>query len=210
MKNFLLRSFYLIVTFLVLSIIYLSTIGLETDKFNDQIKDKIYKTNNSLEADLKKIKLTLDPINFKINVKTVGTNISYKGKNLPLEYINSEISILSLIKGKIVSTEIKISTRSVLLKDLVALTRTTLNKPELILLEKSINKGQAIINAEINLDDSGNIIGNYQINAILKDAKIGFLKNYNFDKINFSLNAKKDVFKFEDLSFSTSNTDFFF
>jgi hypothetical protein len=209
MKNFLLRSFYLIVTFLVLSIIYLSTIGLETDKFNDQIKDKIYKTNNSLEADLKKIKLTLDPINFKINVKTVGTNISYKGKNLPLEYINSEISILSLIKGKIVSTEIKISTRSVLLKDLVALTRTTLNKPELILLEKSINKGQAIINAEINLDDSGNIIGNYQINAILKDAKIGFLKNYNFDKINFSLNAKKDVFKFEDLSFSTSNTDFF-
>ena len=209
MKNFLLRSFYLIVTFLVLSIIYLSTIGLETDKFNDQIKNKIYKTNNSLDVDLKKIKLTLDPINFKINVKTVGTNISYKGKNLPLEYINSEISILSLIKGKIVSTEIKISTRSVLLKDLVALTRTTLNKPELILLEKSINKGQAIINVELNLDDSGNIIGNYQINAILKDAKIGFLKKYNFDKINFSLNAKKDVFKFEDLSFSTSNTDFF-
>ena len=209
MKNFLLRSFYLIVTFLVLSIIYLSTIGLETDKFNDQIKNKIYKTNNSLDVDLKKIKLTLDPINFKINIKTVGTNISYKGKNLPLEYINSEISILSLIKGKIVSTEIKISTRSVLLKDLVALTRTTLNKPELILLEKSINKGQAIINVELNLDDNGNIIGNYQINAILKDAKIGFLKKYNFDKINFSLNAKKDVFKFEDLSFSTSNTDFF-
>ena len=120
MKNFLLRSFYLIVTFLVLSIIYLSSIGLETDKFNDQIKDKIYKTNNSLDVDLKKIKLTLDPVNFKINSKTVGTNIYFKGKNLPLEYINSEISILSLIKGKIVSTEIKISTRSVLLKDLVA------------------------------------------------------------------------------------------
>ena len=111
MKNFLLRSIYLIITFLVLSVIYLSTIGIETDKFNNQIKDKIYKTNNSLDVDLKKIKLTLDPINFKINIKTVGTNISYKGKNLPLEYINSEISILSLIKGKIVSTEIKISTR---------------------------------------------------------------------------------------------------
>ena len=82
----------LILIFVVLLIIYLSVIGIETDKFNRQIKDKIYKVNNNLDLNLKKIKLTLDPINFKINAKTVGAIIYYSNKSLELEYIKTTVS----------------------------------------------------------------------------------------------------------------------
>ena len=209
MKNIFLRFFFLIIAILLLLVIYLSTLGLETDKFNKLIKNEINKSNKSLNIELKKIQLKLDPINFNFSAKTIGTKIFYKGKSLPLEYINAKISFLSLIKKKISSSKLEISTRSVLLKDLITLIRTTSNKPELFFLEESIKKGQVIIDIDLNLDDNGKIKQDYQINAILKDAKVGILKKYNFEIINFSLSANNNVFNFKDLSFTTNESDFF-
>ena len=82
MKKIILK--YLLITFGILLIIitYLSVIGLETEKFNNQIKSKIIQTNSSLDLELKKIKLTLDPLNFKINAKTIGAKIIYQKKKL--------------------------------------------------------------------------------------------------------------------------------
>ena len=54
---------------IIVFIIYLSLIGIETDRFNNQIKDKISENNRDLELELKKVKLTLDPFNFQFNAK---------------------------------------------------------------------------------------------------------------------------------------------
>ena len=40
-----------------LTIIFLSYFGIETDKFNDQIKERISLINKKIDIDLKKIKL---------------------------------------------------------------------------------------------------------------------------------------------------------
>ena len=109
---------------IIVLIIYFSLIGIETDRFNNQIKDKISENNNDLELKLKKIKLTLDPLNFKFNAKTIGAKIIYNKKIIEFESIKSQISINSLIKNKIVSSNLIISTKSVLLKDLVGFLRT--------------------------------------------------------------------------------------
>ena len=209
MNKFFLNFFFLIIAILVTFIIYLSTKGLETDSFNNQVKNAIYKSNNSLNVELKKIQLKLNPINFNINAKTVGAKISYKGISLPLEYIKIRIPVLSLIKKSITSSKLEIATRSILLRNLVGLIRSASNKPELILLEKSIKKGQAIINIDLNLDDNGKIKQDYQISAILKDAKVGILKKYSFEKINFLLNVNDNIFNFKDLSFTTNESDFY-
>ena len=55
---------------------YLSTIGIETDRFNNQIKDKIKSIDEKTVIQLKKIKLVLDPFKLKINIiKTIRDNI---------------------------------------------------------------------------------------------------------------------------------------
>ena len=56
MKKIITKYLTLVTFIIVLIILYLSTIGLETDKFNNQIKDKVTKTNKNLEIELKKIK----------------------------------------------------------------------------------------------------------------------------------------------------------
>ena len=202
---------YLAITtfIIVLIILYLSVIGLETDKFNNQIKDKVSKTNKNLEIELKKIKLTLDPFNFKVNAKTIGTNIIYRGNNLELEYIETHISLISLFKNKFSSSNLNLSTKSILLKDLVTFIRATTNKPELFILESAIKNGQVVADVEINFDENGKIKNDYKIRSILKNGKIKFLNIYNFEKINFNLDVKDNILDFKDLSFTTSKINFF-
>jgi hypothetical protein len=202
---------YLAITtfIIVLIILYLSVIGLETDKFNNQIKDKVSKTNKNLEIELKKIKLTLDPFNFKVNAKTIGTNIIYRGNNLELEYIETHISLISLFKNKFSSSNLNLSTKSILLKDLVTFIRATTNKPELFILESAIKNGQVVADVEINFDENGKIKNDYKIRSILKNGKIKFLNIYNFEKINFNLDVKDNILDFKDLSFTTNKTNFF-
>lgn len=209
MKKIIIKYLTLVTFIIVLIILYLSTIGLETDKFNNQIKDKVTKTNKNLEIELKKIKLTLDPFNFKIKAKTIATNIIYKGINLELEYIETQISLISLFKNKFRSSNINLSTKSILLKDLVAFIRVTTNKPELFILESAIKNGQVVADIEFNFDENGKIKNDYKIRSILKNGKIKFLNIYNFEKINFNLDVKDNILDFKDLSFTTSKINFF-
>ena len=119
MKNNILKFVTLFLVIITTLIFYLSLVGIETDRFNKQIKNKIIQKNKNLDLDLKKIKLTLDPLNFKFNAKTVGATIFYTKRPLPLEYIKTQISLASVIKNKIIYSNLAISTRSILLKDLI-------------------------------------------------------------------------------------------
>ena len=117
------KYFLLIILFFTSVIIYLSLVGIETKKFNQQIKDTVIQSNNNLDVSLKKVKLKLDPFKFKINAKTVGATIYYSKKSLPLEYIKSHLSLNSLIKNKIVSSKIEFATKPFLINDLIQFTR---------------------------------------------------------------------------------------
>ena len=209
MKKNIIKYLSTFTVLLILAILYLSIIGLDTKKFNNQIKEKVTQIDDNLEIELKKIKLILDPLKFNINAKTIGANISYKGKNLELEYIKSQISLISIIKNRFVSSNLELSTRSILLKDLVEFMKTSLNKPELFILEKAVKNGQLIIDIALNFDENGEIKQDYIIKGSLKDGKIELFKKYNFENINFLLDVNNNVFSFKDLSFVNNKTKFY-
>ena len=55
MKNNILKYFILFLSVLVILIVYLSTVGIETDRFNDEIKKRISLINKNIDIDLKKL-----------------------------------------------------------------------------------------------------------------------------------------------------------
>ena len=81
MKKNLLKYIFVIISILTLLIVYLSIFGLETDRLNSLIKNKINQFDKNIEVELKKIRLTLNPLNFKVNAKTISPNVFYKKKN---------------------------------------------------------------------------------------------------------------------------------
>jgi hypothetical protein len=208
MKKNLLKYIFVIISILSLLIIYLSIFGIETDRLNSLIKNKINQFDKNIEVELKKIRLTLNPLNLEVNAKTISPNVFYKKKIIKLEYIQTQISLISLIKNQIVSSKLKISTKSISLKDLIAFARVVSKKSELFILETAIKNGQVVVDVELNLDETGKIKNDYEIKAILKNGKIKLLNNFNFEKINFILNFNKKIFDFKSVNFVKNNSKF--
>ena len=208
MKNNILKYFILLLSVLVILIVYLSTVGIETDKFNDQIKKRISLINKKIDIDLKKIKLTLDPFKLKIYAKTVGTTVYFSKRPLALESIKTQVSLSSLIKNKISSSNIEVKTKSILLNDLIKFIRTTNNKPELFILEKIVKKGHVIIDLSLNIDENGKLKNDYKIEGLIKDASINFLNKANFKNINFNFNFQKDNYHFDEINFKAEEVNF--
>ena len=86
-----LKIFISIILIFLIITTYLSTIGIETDRFNNQIKDKINSIDEKTEIELRKIKLVLDPFKVKINIKSnnaiINLNINFiiSDKGIPLK-----------------------------------------------------------------------------------------------------------------------------
>ena len=198
----------IVLVIFVLLIIYLSTIGIETEKFNNQILNIIKQKNDKFEVSLKKIKLTLDPLNFKVNAKSIDSKITFKNKPIEFEYIQAKISLNSLIKKQLIASQIKISTKPILLKNFASFIRSINNRPELFFLEQFIKKGYLIANLKFNIDEFGAIKNDYKVNGLLKEGEISVFKKNKIEKINFIFNIAENNFNFKDIRFNTNNINF--
>ena len=208
MKKKIIRYTSIVLGIFVLLIIYLSTVGIETEKFNNQIQNLVKQKNDKFDASLKKIKLTLDPLNFKINAKTIDAKITFNNKPIELEYIQTQISLNSLIKNQLVASQIEISTKPILLKNFVSFIRSINNRPELFFLERFIKKGYLIADLKFNIDEFGTIKNDYKVNGLLKEGEISVFKKNKIEKINFIFNIEENNFNFKDISFDTNNINF--
>jgi hypothetical protein len=208
MKKNIIRYTSIVLGIFVLLIIYLSTLGIETEKFNNQIQNLVKQKNDKFDANLKKIKLTLDPLNFKINAKTIDAKITFNNKPIELEYIQTQISLNSLIKNQLVASQIEISTKPILVKNFISFIRSINNRPELFVLEQFIKKGYLIADLKFNIDEFGALKNDYKVNGLLKEGEISVLKKNKIEKINFIFNIEENNFNFKDISFDTNNINF--
>ena len=208
MSKKILRYTSIVLGVFVLLIIYLSTVGIETERFNNQIQNLVKQKNDKFDTSLKKIKLTLDPLNFKINAKTIDAKITFIGKPIELEYIKTQISLNSLIKSQLVTSQVEISTKPILLKNFVAFIRSINNRPELFFLERFIKRGYLIADLKFSFDEFGKLKEDYKINGLVKEGEISFFKKNKLEKINFIFNIAENNFKFKDISFDTNNINF--
>ena len=208
MRKKILKYTSIVLGFFVLLIIYLSTVGIETEKFNNQIQNLIKQKNDKLDTSLNKIKLTLDPLNFKINAKTIDAKITFKGKLIELEYIKTQIPLNSFIKNQLVASQIEISTKSILLKNFVSFIRSINNRPELFFLERFIKKGYLIADLKFNFDEFGKLKEDYKIDGLVKEGEISIFKKNELEKINFLFNITGNNFSFRDISFGSNNINF--
>ena len=174
---------YKVISFLVFviffSVVYLSIIGIETTKFNNQIQSKIKNINKNLSIELKDVKLILNPFKLNFSAKTLGPKIFYKDKFLEIENIKTNISLKSLLKDEFSIESLNISTKSIKIEELISFSRSFYQKPELIILEKILKiKGYLIGDINIRLIQ-GNLKDDFIIKGFVKDTNLTLFKNYD-------------------------------
>ena len=194
--------------FFIVFILHMTFFGIETDKFNNQIKNRIKDVNQNLEIELKEIKMTLDPFKFKLIVKTVGTEFSINDKIIELESINSKISLLSFFNREYSIQNLEISTKSLNIKNFISFVRILNNTPELFILEKIIKKGYLIADIKFNFDNTGKIKNDFQIKGFVKDLHADSFLNYKVKKLDLTFDYKKDNLIIQNINSSINNKDF--
>ncbi len=192
----------------IIFVSYLSIFGIETDRFNNQISNKIKNIHRDIDIELKKIKLVLNPFKLKLNIKTVGSKLKNKNQDIEIENIKIQISLKSLIENKFSVESLEVSTKSLELKNLISFIRSFQNTPELFVFEKILKKGFLIADIKIEFDQKGNIKDNYQINGFIKDTKLSILKKYDIQRLNLIFEYKKDNLSLNDTFFSINDLNF--
>ena len=185
MIKFIYRFTILIVTIFLLTIIYLSIVGINTDRFNNQILKQVKNINKDLDVELKQVNIVLDPFNFEILLKTLGTDLKYMNNIIELERIKTNISIKSFVSNQFSLKKINISTKSIEIKNLISFIRLIQKDPKLFIAEKMINKGYFISDIKIEFDDNGNIKDNFEINGFVKQGKINLFDKYDLSNLDF-------------------------
>ena len=189
------------------SVMYLTFVGIETDRFNKQIYKKINELNQDIKVDLKKIKLVLDPINLNFNIKTLGPKIKSRNREIELESIKTKVSLYSVIKSNFSLKNIEISTKSLEIKKVISFIRSINRSSKLLVLETFIKKGYLIADIKLKFDENGKIKDNYNIDGFVKDGKIAVFEKHSFEKINFIFNLENDKTLIKDLKFRYNQLD---
>ena len=200
MKKIIFRLILLTVFILIATVTYLSTVGIETKSFNSQIKEKINKLDPNLDLELKTVKLILNPVNFTVDVKTIGPNLIYRSKKLEIETAKTKILLNSILQNKFALNNLEISTKSIQLKNLLSFIRVVKNSPELLILETIVKTGHVVADINIEFDENGKIKNNYLISGFLKDGNLSLLKKISADKINFLFEIKDNQTKLNEIN----------
>ena len=109
----LLINLFLFTLFLFVSItVTLSTVGIETNKFNNLISEKVQKLKN-IFLKLKTIKFKIDLREMSLFLETQYPEITYKNILIPIENAKVYIDFLSLF-----TTDTKIEKTKLILKEL--------------------------------------------------------------------------------------------
>ena len=132
-----LSQILLIIIFLIISFcVYLSVYGINTDKFNRIISEKISERDSDFDIKLNNIKIFLDIGNFKLEAKTKDPIISYKKNKIELQSISTSLPLLSVFTQEAKIENLKFITKKNKIKDLIEFGRGFQNTPQLFILKK--------------------------------------------------------------------------
>ena len=102
-----------IIFFMISFCVYLSVYGINTDKFNRIISEKISKRDSNFDIKLNKIKIFLDVGNFKLEAKTKNPIIFYKKNKIELQSISTGLPLMSIFTQEAKIENLKFITKKI-------------------------------------------------------------------------------------------------
>lgn len=172
-------------------ILYLSYFGIKTDKFNDIIKKEAINLNTRINLNLKNINILLNPFDFTLNFSTENPKILLDSNQIKLEYVNTNISIKSLINKEFSIDDLKISFKKAKLKNIILLARSFKDSTEFFLLDKIIKKGFLTGKIQFNFDNNGKIIDDYLLEGAVEKVRLSLLNDNNLENLEFLFKIQK-------------------
>ena len=190
MKKLFTFSISLILIIFFSLLVLLATSGVETNRFNTVISQKINQSNNKIKLDFKKIKFKLDINQIDLFLETKNPNIYYRDILLPAKSIKVYIDFMSIAKSVTRIEKINLVFDQIDIDQLKKISVTFKPSNLTSFLNNKINSGKLNTEIEVYLDDNNmleNFIARGDVSAL--DAQI--LEDVKLENTNFNFFADK-------------------
>ena len=190
MKKILYSLILLLFLVLISFTIILSTIGVETDSFNNLIIKKINQTNNNINLKISTIKFKLDIKEISLFVETKNPQINYRKADFPTKYIKVYIDFFSLLKSDPKIKKINLFFNQFDIVELRKISATFKPSNLTSFINNKIKQGKFNTEIEIYLNDD-NLFDNFIARGSVSNLKTEVIDNINLEKTSFSFFADK-------------------
>ena len=190
MRKFLKISLFSSLFILIISILILTTIGIETNKFNNFISKRINQTNNNLDVQPSTIKFKLDVKEISLFLETKSPQINYKNVTLPAIIIKVYVDFISIFKSEPKIEKVYLAFEEFDIKKLKKI--SVIFKPSNLksFVNNKIKSGKLNTELEIYLNKE-NLLDDFIAKGSVVDLSSENFKNFGLEKTNFTFFADK-------------------
>ena len=181
---------FLLLFLFIFFIITLSTIGINTNKFNNLISQKITQSNNNIQLDFNSIKFKLDIKKISLFIETIKPTIKYANSVIPVNEIKVYIDFITLLKSEPKIKNIYISSE---ILDIILIKKLFKNlKPSNLasFVNHKLTEGKLKTEIEIYFNDE-NLLENFIAKGSVINLKAKILRDFDLEKVNFKFFADK-------------------
>ena len=199
MKKFFTILISLIFIFLISIASALLTIGIETERFNKLILNKINHIDNKINVKINTIKFKLDISEFSLFLETSEPNIFYRDISIPTEKIKVYVDFFSIIKTKPKIKRINILSKKLNIKDLKNI--NVVIKPSNLksFLKNNVKNGNLILDLAFYLD-TNNSIDNFIVRGQVTNFNSKIFKEIFLQDTRFEFFGDKSIILFKKIN----------
>ncbi len=200
-----LKNIIKFVSFVIILIIsatlYLSYFGIETSKFNSEIKKQIKNKYDFVDLNFSKIKLLLDLKDFSVKLQTKNIDLNIYNNKIKINKLSTKISIFSYFNNEFAIENFHLNTEETEINSLINITRKFYNNLEMTLIDKVVKNGKILINANIEFNDDGTLANNYKLDGKVTNTNLLLINNKPINNLNFNFLINDKNYKFKEINF---------
>jgi len=192
MGKFFLRFILTSFTIIIIAVIYLSYIGVETDKFDSIIKTKANEVNRNVRLEFNKTKIHLNPKEFNLAVKLQSPKILIKRHQIDLSKLDLFLSLKYFFTSDFLLKKAEVAFAENDIKDLSKITNIFL--PNIISKQfnKVFQKGNLEGEIIIPFKTDGSIDKDYGFSGRIVNATINLTKEFSIKNLTTEINRVED------------------
>ena len=175
-----------------LLVIFLTYFGLETDKFDDLIKNKANEINQYVKLEFQKTKIHLNPTELNLVVKLQKPKILIKNNEIDLSKLDLFLSLKSFFSSDFLLKRAEVAFIKNDIKDLTKITSIFLPKIINKQLNKIFEKGNLEGEFVIPFESDGSIGKDYGFSGKVSNASINLTKEFSIKNLTTEINHVKE------------------
>ena len=192
MGKFLIKFSLFLITIIIIITVYLSYFGLETDKFDDLIKNRANEVNKYVKLGFNKTKIYLNPSELNLAIKLQNPKILIKNNEILLSKLDLYLPLKSFITSDFLLKRTEVAFIKNDIKDLTKITNIFLPKFINNQLKKVFAKGNLEGEIIIPFETNGEIGKDYGFSGKISDASINLTKELSIKNLTTEINHLGD------------------